>query len=53
MSLPSSYKPRAPEGNSKCMSARPHCGNGSPQIVRDVGERGIGDDELPKSLIVV
>jgi hypothetical protein len=39
--------------NSYCMSVRPHRGSGSPQIFRDDGERGIGDDELPKSLIVV
>jgi hypothetical protein len=35
------------------MSARPHRGSGSPQIFRDVGERGIRDDALPKSLIFV
>jgi hypothetical protein len=35
------------------MSARPHRESGSPQIFSDVEERGIGDDELPKSLIVV
>ena len=35
------------------MSARSHGGSGSPQIFRDVGKGGIGDDELPKSLILV
>jgi hypothetical protein len=33
------------------MSARSHGGSGSPQIFRDVGKGGIGDDELPKSLV--
>jgi hypothetical protein len=34
------------------MGARSHGGSGSPQIFRDLGWRGIGDDELPKSLIL-
>ena len=35
------------------MGARPYRGSGSPQIFRDVGKGGIGDDELTKSLILV
>ena len=35
------------------MGARSHGGSGSPQIFRDVGKGGIGDDELTKSLILV
>ena len=46
-------KSRAPKGNSFRMSARPHRGSGSPQLFRDVGERGIRDDALPKSLVFV
>ena len=42
-----------PKGNSFCMGARSHGGSGSPQIFRDVGERDIRDDALPKSLIFV
>jgi hypothetical protein len=35
------------------MGACPHRGSGSPQIFRDVRERGIRDDAVPKSLVFV
>jgi len=35
------------------VGARPHGLHGSPEVCGDVDDGGIGDDELPKSLILV
>jgi hypothetical protein len=43
---------RAAERDPQGVGARPHCLHGSPEVCGDVDDRGIGDDELPKSLIL-
>ena len=48
-----SPKPRAAERDPKGVGARPHCLHGSPEVCSDVDDGGIGNDELPKSLILV
>jgi hypothetical protein len=46
-------KPRAAERDPQGVGARPYCLHGSPEVCGDVDDRSIGNDELPKSLILV